>query len=606
MPDIKKLERTWIENFKRSPLVDQSTGTFKSNYAFQLYYGRENELYPINFPQNFSNHYSSYLSIERNNSLNIFLGFLNFIGIEIKKELLLKHTNESSEQYQKFASKCNNILKTLAHYDKKLTVYNPYKDNLQELTYLLRIECDNITQITIFDELELPNLYSRFVDFPSGYESDEIVNKLFNKIENGASSFFITGKAGTGKSTFIQYFASKTKKKLLMCAFTGIAAINIRGQTIHSFFRFPTQVLLPEDEEIKKFGKNSERYKIIQEIQTIVIDEVSMLRSDLLEAIDYSLRINGGDPKKTFGGKQLLFVGDIFQLPPVTDDADEVDNLIFTEIYKSKYFFDAPAYRKLNPGYFEFKKSYRQEKDTEFVKILDSVRICETDEDVLATLNGRYFPAYVPKNDEFVITLASSNLIAGSENMRRLMQLPYTLFRFDAEITGEFKESKYPTNKILELKKNSQIIFVKNDAAKNWVNGTIAKIEFISDDILEIKLQDGSLHKLEKAVWENRVYKYSNGKIVSELKGTFTQFPVKLAWAITIHKSQGLTFEKVAIDIGSGAFINGQLYTALSRCRSLNGIALKKLITPKDIITDDRIIAFHETEQLINSIDFNN
>jgi len=604
MSDIKKLEKKWIENFKSSPLVDKATGTFNSNYAFQLYYGKENDLYPINFPQNFSQHYLTFLDLEKDISVKIFQAFLDFIGIEIQKSSLFEHLNKSQEHYEKFANECNNILKMLAHYDKKLIVDNPYKDNLRELTYLLRIECDDLTQLTIFDEpIELPYLYSKFVDFPEGYEKDIIVNQLFNKIENSTSIFFITGKAGTGKSTFIQYFASKTRKKLLMCAFTGIAAINIKGQTIHSFFKFPPQALLPEDDEIKKFDKNSERFKIIKEIQTIVIDEVSMLRSDIVEAIDFSLRKNGGDAYKPFGGKQIIFVGDIFQLPPVTDEADETDSYIFKEIYKSKYFFDAPAYKRLNPIYFEFKKSYRQAKDIEFVEILDSIRICEKNENILARLNTRYYPSYVPRNDEFVITLATSNSIANSENIRRLNELLYTPFRFEAEVTGEFKESRYPTNKILELKKHAQIIFVKNDLAKNWVNGTIAKVEFISDNILEIRLQDGTIHKIEKTVWENRIYKYSNGKIVSELKGTFTQFPIKLAWAITIHKSQGLTFEKVAIDLGTGAFINGQLYTALSRCKSLNGIALKKVITPRDIITDKRIIDFHETEQLINSID---
>ncbi len=605
MPDIKALEKKWIENFKKSPLVDSSTGFFKSDYAFQLYYGKENELYPSDFPENFKAHYTSYLTIKKDDSISTFHAFLSFIGIEIKRELLLKHTNESSQNYELFAGKCNNVLKMLAHYDKNLAVANPYKDNIRELTYLLRIECEDNAQLSIFDEVtDLPDLYSRFTNFPPGYESNLIANQLFDKIEKSNDSIFITGKAGTGKSTFIQYFASKTKKKLLMCAFTGIAAINIKGQTIHSFFRLPPQSFLPEDDEIKIFGKNSEKYKIIKEIQTIVIDEVSMLRSDILEAIDYSLRRNGGNPKKVFGGKQILFVGDIFQLPPVTDDTDEVDNYLFTEIYKSKYFFDSPAYKKLNPTYFEFKKSYRQDKDLEFVEILDSIRICENNQNTLSSLNKRYYPTYVPKNDEFVITLASSNAIAYAENIRRLNELAYTLFKFEAEITGEFKEARYPTNKVLELKKYAQIILVKNDSAKNWVNGTIAKIEFLSDNILEVRLKDGSIHKIEKTVWENRSYKYTNGKIVSELKGTFTQFPIKLAWAITVHKSQGLTFEKVAIDLGSGAFVNGQLYTALSRCKSLNGIALKKLITPQDIITDQRIIAFHETEQLINSINF--
>ncbi|MBS1522270.1 MAG: AAA family ATPase [Bacteroidetes bacterium] len=605
MSNIKSIEKKWLDNFKKCPLIDQSTGLFKSDYASQLYYGKENDLYPINFPQNFKDHYASYLNTEKSTSLSIFNSFLSFIGINIKQELILNHLKESLDEYEKFANNCNGILKMLAHYGKKVSTTNPYKDNLRELMYFLRIECNDVTQLTIFDEpLELPNLYSQFTNFPEEYDKDKTVNQLFNKIEDSNSSFFITGKAGTGKSTFIQYFASKTKKKLLMCAFTGIAAINIKGQTIHSFFRFPNQVLAPEDDEIKVFHKSSEKYKIIMEIQAIVIDEVSMLRCDILEAIDYSLRKNGGDPNKVFGGKQIIFVGDIFQLPPITDDTDEVDNYVFSEIYKSKYFFDSPAYKKLNPAYFEFTKSHRQGKDAEFVEILDSIRICEKNQKTLDKLNKRYYPKYVPKNDEFVMTLAASNAIAFTENIRRLNELTYTSFRFEAEISGEFKVNRYPTNKVLELKKYAQVILIKNDPAKKWVNGTIAKIEFISDDILEIRLQDGSIHKLEKEVWENRAYKYNNGKIVSELKGTFTQFPIKLAWAITVHKSQGLTFEKVAIDLGNGAFINGQLYTALSRCKTLNGIALKKLITPKDIITDLKIISFHETQQLINSINF--
>lgn len=605
MPDIKKTEKRWIENFKRSPLVDPFTGNFNSSYAHQLYYGMEGDLYPEDYPQGFINHYHTFSTVEKNDSLHTIHIFLSFIGIDIQKELLFDHALATDENFEKLHSGCNNILKMLAHYDTKLSINNPYKDNLKEFNYLLRIECSDRTQLNIFDEpLELPYLYNKFTDFPEGYEKNEIVAGLFKKIENSNSSYFITGKAGTGKSTFIQYFAAKTRKKLLMCAFTGIAAINIKGQTIHSLFRFPPQALMPGDDEIKKYDRNAEQYKLIKQTQVIVIDEVSMLRSDIVEAIDCSLRYNGGEPGMPFGGKQIIFVGDIFQLPPVTDEADEIDKHMFTEVYKSKYFFDAPAYRRLNPYYFEFKKSYRQGEDLDFLKILDSIRICEHDEDVLAKLNERYYPNYIPRNDEFVITLASSNNIAYTENMRRLGELDYTTFKFEAEITGDYSKGKQPADKLLELKKHAQIIFIKNDLAKRWVNGTIAKIEFISDNIIEIRLQNGNVHKLEKITWENRSYKFNNGKIVSELKGTFTQYPIKLAWAITVHKSQGLTFEKLAIDLGKGAFINGQLYTALSRCRSLKGIALKKQITPQDIIIDQRIIDFHETEQILNGVSF--
>jgi ATP-dependent DNA helicase PIF1 len=212
----------------------------------------------------------------------------------------------------------------------------------------------------------------------------------------------------------------------------------------------------------------------------------------------------------------------------------------------------------------------------------------------------------VPKNDEFVITLTTNNAIAYNENVRRLNELAYTVFKFEAEIKDEFKEKDYPTNRTLELKKYAQVIFVKNDPAGKWVNGTIAKIDFISDNFIEVRLQNGSVHKLEKTEWENRVFQYDSSKrrIVSELKGKFIQYPIKLAWAVTIHKSQGLTFDKVIIDVGNGAFVNGQMYVALSRCRTLEGITLKRLIRNDDVISDQRIIDFHETEKLINSIDF--
>jgi hypothetical protein len=607
MSDLKNLEKKWIENFKKSPLVDDTTGLFKSDFAHQLFYGRsEVSLYPADFPNDFNTHYTSHSNLDILSSLKRCNEFLDFIGVKLSSQKLNEHIKKNPAEYKKFVDKCYYLLKMLAHYDQNLVVSNPYKDNYGDVVYLLRIECDEI-QLTLYDEpLYLPDLYSRFKNLPDGYEKNPIIKQLFERIENSNESFFITGKAGTGKSTFLQYFAQKTKKNVLMCAFTGIAAINVGGQTIHSFFRFPPKPLLPEDHEITTFEKYTQKYKMILELDVIIIDEVSMLRADIVEAIDFSLRKNGGDPDKLFGGKQIIFVGDIFQLPPVTDNADEIDTVLFNEIYKSKYFFDSIAYKKLNPTYFEFKKSYRQGSDLQFVELLDKIRVCDIDNDVIKTLNARVNEAYIPKNDEFVITLTSNNAIASSENYRRLYELPYTSFNFEAKITGEFKQDKFPTNKVLELKKYAQVIMIKNDPAKKWVNGTIAKIDFISDDFIEIRLQDGSIHKLEKTEWENRAYKYDTSKrrIVSELKGTFSQYPVKLAWAVTIHKSQGLTFDNVIIDVGNGAFVNGQMYTGLSRCRTLEGITLKTAIRKEDIILDKRIVNFHEREQLINGIDF--
>jgi hypothetical protein len=607
MSKIKIAEQKWIENFAKSPLVDKETGLFRSDYARQLFYGKEqNGLYPSDVLHNFNKFYQNHANLDIEKSLSICNRFLDFIGIGLDVFKVREHIKKNPAEYKVYIDKCYYIFKMLAHYDQTLVLTNPYKDNFREIEYLLRIECDEI-QLKIFDEpLYLPDLYSRFKNFPEGYDKNEIVKQLFTRIENTNESFYITGKAGTGKSTFIQYFAQKTRKKVLMLAFTGIAAFNVGGQTIHSFFRLPPQPLLPEDPDITRFEKYAKKYKLIQEIDVIIIDEVSMLRADIVEAIDYSLRLNGGNPRRVFGGKQIIFVGDIFQLPPVANSTDALENMLFTQEYKSKYFFDAPAYKRLNPTYFEFKKSYRQGSDLNFVELLDKVRVCDIDNDVLMNLNTRVNPSYVPKNDEFVITLTSNNAIAQNENARRLLELQYTTFKFEAEIAGEFKEATYPTSKTLELKKYAQVIFIRNDAAQRWVNGTIAKVDFISNDLIEIRLQDGSIHRLEKMTWENRVFQYdkSRRRIVSELKGTFKQYPIKLAWAVTIHKSQGLTFDNVIIDVGSGAFVNGQMYTALSRCRTLNGITLKRTIKREDVISDERIVSFHETEQLINSLKF--
>jgi ATP-dependent DNA helicase PIF1 len=611
MQTIKKIAKKWVDNFKKSPLVDKDSGIFQSGIAHQLFYGKQDETYPSDYPHAFASFFNNSDKEISETVIESLIEYLGFIGIKIRKEAINNHLEKFPDDLNKLTKKCYYIFKTLAHYGTDLDTSNPFQDNNGDLFFLLQIESKeslNSGQLNLFEDLELPNLYSKFFNLPYGYEDDPTIKKLFDRIENSNDSFFITGKAGTGKSTFVHYFAQKTKKKILMTAFTGIAAINVGGQTIHSFFRFPPKPLMPEDEEITIFKEFTQKYKIIEKIDTIVIDEVSMLRSDILEAIDFSLRKNGGDPNKKFGGKQLLFIGDIFQLPPVIDSTNEVEKFLFTEIYDSEYFFDSLSYKEITPTYFEFKKSHRQKNDIAFMELLDQVRICESGEQTLSKLNERYNPNYTPKLDEFVITLTANNAIAKAENAKKLLGIPYTKFDFEAEVTGEFREDKYPTAKTLELKKNAQVIFIKNDLGKKWVNGTIAKIDFISGDLIEIRLRDGSTHKLEPVTWENRKYKYNKEKrkIVSEVIGTFTQYPIKLAWAITIHKSQGLTFENVIIDMGKGAFVNGQVYTALSRCRTLQGITLKKKINKEDIIADNRIIEFHKSNSTQSILDILN
>jgi ATP-dependent DNA helicase PIF1 len=396
---------------------------------------------------------------------------LHFIGIRLRKEAVTSHLELAPGDFHLFMQKSFFLLRTLAHHRENLNINNPFSENIGDIYFLIRIETGQ-KQLAIFDS-DVKDLSKRDFKIPEGYENDSIVQNLFDRIENTNKSFFITGKAGTGKSTFIHFFTQKTKKEVVLTAFTGIAAMNIGGVTLHSFFKFPTRALLPGDEDIKIFQENDPKRKIISDLDTIVIDEVSMLRADLLQAIDYSLRNNGGDPSKLFGGKQIIFVGDIFQLPPVTKETDDADRYLFNELYNSAYFFDCDAYKELNPGFFEFTKSQRQRDDLEFVHLLDKVRNCDVDDATLKTLNERYDPNYIPKKEDYVITLTTNNSIANTENSKRLDEIPLMLYTFKGDIKGDFDEQKLSTNGTLYLKKGAQVIFIKNDLSgdRRWVNG---------------------------------------------------------------------------------------------------------------------------------------
>ncbi|WP_019986446.1 ATP-dependent DNA helicase [Rudanella lutea] len=607
---IKQIENTWRLNFKKSPLI--TDGYFNPSIARQLYYGPDEDS-DLPFKEGFLDFNDNYDISDIEKNIDSLLQYLHFIGITISKKSISDGIARGTTSYPNILKKAFYIFKHLADYDEELNIDDPFHDNMGDLVFFLRIEegdNEQPKQLTLFDELELPDFYNKYIELPAGYENDKKAQKLFHLIENSGKSIFLTGKAGTGKSTFIHYFTKQTEKSVLLVAFTGIAAINIGGQTIHSFFRFPLKPLLPNDPDITIFKPFFQKRKILEQTDTIIIDEVSMLRSDILEGLDYSLRINGGNPNKIFGGKQLILVGDIFQLPPVIDNADEVESELFKIIYDSEYFFDSVAYKQLNPETFEFNKVHRQSNE-EFISLLNKVRDCSIDNNGIDELNKRYNPSFTPKPEEFVITLTTNNYLAKSENVTKLNSLPYKSHFFKANITGDFKEDKYPTDPVLELRRNSQIMLVKNDSAdkgRRWVNGTIAKIEFIDDDKIEIRLKNGSVHTLVKETWENREYQWDKkkGRITSKVVGTFEQYPIKLAWAITIHKSQGLTFDNVIVDLGSGAFVNGQLYTALSRCRTLEGLTLKRRIQKKDIIEDKRLIDFYNNKIRNSSIKLEN
>lgn len=606
---IKQIENTWRQNFKKSPLI--TDGIFNPVIARQLYYGPDEDT-NLPFKEGFVNFNDNSDIFETEKNIDSLLQYLHFIGITISKKSITDSIASGTTSYQNILKKALYIFKHLVGYDEELDIDNPYHNNMGDLFFFLRIEEGNngqAKQLTLFDEMELPDFYNKYIELPSGFESNKTAQKLFDLIENSDKSIFLTGKAGTGKSTFIHYFTKKTKKSVLLLAFTGIAAINIGGQTIHSFFRFPLKPLLPNDPDINIFKPFFQKRKILEQTDTIIIDEISMLRSDILEGLDYSLRINGGNPNKIFGGKQLILVGDIFQLPPVFDNADEVESELFKTIYDSEYFFDSIAYKQLNPEKFELSKVYRQSNE-QFVSLLNKVRDYSIDNSGIDELNKRYNPSYSPKLEEFVITLTTNNYLAKNENVTKLNNLPYKSHFFKANILGDFKEDKYPTESLLELRRNSQIILVKNDSVdkgRRWVNGTIAKVEFIDDEKIEIQLKDSSVHTLQKETWENREYQWdkNKGRITSKVIGTFEQYPIKLAWAITVHKSQGLTFDNVIIDLGIGAFVNGQLYTALSRCRTLEGLILKRRIQRKDIIEDKRLIAFYH-DHILNDNNSNN
>lgn len=448
------------------------------------------------------------------------------------------------------------------------------------------------------------NQASQYIQVPDGYENDPFNKNLFNQIENTNDSFFIMGKAGTGKSTFLQYLVQQTKKNMVLTAFTGIAAINVGGVTLHSLFMLPIKPFLPADSDLPIFAKGHARRRLIEKMDTLIIDEISMVRADILEAIDYSLRVNGGNPALSFGGKQIILVGDIFQLPPVVDSKNATETELFSSIYTSPHFFGAPAYRRHEFNQIELTKIYRQ-ADGDFKDILNKIRIGKASDKEINKINYRHFGEFNPDDEHFTLTLTTRNKQAAEVNERRMRMIENEAFEFVAKIDGEFSKDKFPTDVNLVLKKDAQVIFIRNDIAgadktkptgRRWVNGTIGRVQAIGKDYIEVLLENGELHSVERATWENKTFRLNmqEGRIMATIIGTFTQFPLKAAWAITIHKSQGLTFDKVIIDLGFGAFTAGQTYVALSRCRSLEGIILRRELRDEDIMVDEKVTAFYE------------
>lgn len=409
-------------------------------------------------------------------------------------------------------------------------------------------------------------------------------------------SVFLTGKAGTGKSTFLKYVCANTRKNHVVLAPTGIAAVNVGGQTLHSFFKLPFKPLLPDDPEFARNFKQRMKYgkplqKLIRNLELIIIDEISMVRADIIDFVDRILRVYSGNSREPFGGKQLLLVGDIFQLEPVVT-ADMRD--ILARYYPNPYFFSARSLTQLQMVSVELRKIYRQ-NDSSFIQMLDRVRIGAPTASDLIGINSRVIGSVSDSESEGLsMTLATRRDMVDSINSDRLEALLTPEVVYEGEIHGDFPEASLPNTMHLALKVGAQVVFIKNHPQQLWVNGTLGRVHTANTDKLVVETEDGTIHDVPLAIWSNIRYRYDekSKKIEEEELGTFIQYPVKLAWALTIHKSQGLTFSKVNIDIGTGTFSSGQTYVALSRCRSLDGLRLLTPINARDVFVNPWIVQF--------------
>lgn len=438
------------------------------------------------------------------------------------------------------------------------------------------------------------------MDFQLDTNNKEFQDAL-QLITHTRQSVFLTGKAGTGKSTFLKYICNHTKKKYVVLAPTGIAAINAGGVTLHSFFKLPFRPMLPDDPDLSLshgrifefFKYPKEKRKIIAEVDLIIIDEISMVRADIIDCVDRILRVYSGNMRLPFGGKQLLFVGDVFQLEPVVpSDQKEILSLF----YASPFFFSARVFKDINLVPIELQKVYRQ-TDSVFINVLDRIRNNAARKQELDTLNGRYFPSFEPQNEDMYITLATRRDQVDFINEKKLAELPGEEYVSVGKIEGDFPESSLPTQLNLSIKEQAQVIFIDNDYERRWVNGTIGMVSGIDENgNVYVLLESGVEHLVEPTSWRNYKYKYNEKekRIEEEIVGTFEQLPIRLAWAITVHKSQGLTFSRVVVDLTGGVFAGGQTYVALSRCTSLEGLVLKSKISSRDIFIRKEIVEFSQ------------
>lgn len=412
-------------------------------------------------------------------------------------------------------------------------------------------------------------------------ELNEEKLKLFELINNTTENYFITGKAGTGKSLLLQHLKDYSLKNLVVVAPTGVAALNVGGQTIHSLFLIPPTFIAPDS-----LPHNKKISKLLKNIEVLVIDEVSMVRADLMDAMDHSFRM-ARDSNEAFGGVQVIMFGDLYQLPPIVSDP-ELDRY-FKENNGGYHFFNANVWKRSQFATYELSEVFRQ-KDESFKKILNAIRVGESDTDLLDSLNKR--TGFEPPDDGYVY-LTTNNYKANRINAQKLATLPTVERSYKAKTSGTVDARTFPTDENLHLKVGAQVMILRNDTEKRWINGTIGTVTALFSDSVAVEV-DGSEYKIPLATWNKVRYSFSakTNKLQESITSSFTQFPLRLAWALTIHKSQGKTFDNVVIDMDKGSFSSGQTYVALSRCTTLNGIYLTQPIKREDVIVDASIVAF--------------
>ncbi len=439
-------------------------------------------------------------------------------------------------------------------------------------------------------------------------ENNQEFNYAVNLVNKTNKLIYLTGKAGSGKTTFLKFIKEITNKKTVVLAPTGVAALNAGGQTIHSFFKIAPSIYLPDDYRLRtkfeisddnhstifdNFKYRKDRLKLIKSMELLIIDEISMVRCDLLDVVDKLLRVFRDKEELPFGGCQVLLIGDAYQLPPIAQDNQWQ---LLKEHYKSPFFFSSKVLTKHKPFYIELKKIYRQQDDV-FINLLNNIRENKVNDEDMKLLNSRFIPA-VAKNDNLKhVTIATHNNIVDEINQRKLGELQTTLKIYEADVSGNFPASMYPTDNNLKLKIGSQVMFIRNDTEKKYYNGKIGTIVQMDDDKIFVEVPEGNLIEVKPYSWSNIRYVWDaeNFKIVEDVIGEFIQFPLKLAWSVTVHKCQGLTFDNVIADIGN-SFSPGQVYVALSRCRSIEGLVLKSRISRSAIKTDPNVIEFTNLE----------